>query len=188
MWKTTFPWHTEDMDLYSINYLHFGAPKTWYAIPPEHGVEFEKMVYQYFPNTSCNAFLRHKMTLISPKILRQHGIPFNTITQEEGDIMITFPFGYHAGFNHGFNCAEATNFAMPRWVEYGYKAVHCDCGSDKVIFSMETFAKYDGWTSEVGSSLQAIEQKHSKELQKLRDERDSAVELLVSLVDCGGLV
>ncbi|XP_026961655.1 lysine-specific demethylase 4C isoform X4 [Sagmatias obliquidens] len=121
MWKTTFAWHTEDMDLYSINYLHFGEPKSWYAIPPEHGKRLERLAQGFFPSSSqgCDAFLRHKMTLISPSVLKKYGIPFDKITQEAGEFMITFPYGYHAGFNHGFNCAESTNFATVRWIDYG---------------------------------------------------------------------
>ncbi|EEB12131.1 jumonji domain containing protein, putative [Pediculus humanus corporis] len=143
MWKTTFAWHTEDMDLYSINYLHFGAPKTWYSIPPEHGRRLERLATGFFPSNarSCLAFLRHKTTLISPPILKQYSIPYNKITQEEGEIMITFPYGYHAGFNHGFNCAESTNFAAPRWVEYGKRASQCNCRGDMVKISMDTFVK-----------------------------------------------
>ncbi|KAK4878252.1 hypothetical protein RN001_010758 [Aquatica leii] len=153
MWKTTFPWHTEDMDLYSINFLHFGAPKTWYAIPPEHGRRLERLANGFFPGSyqTCQAFLRHKMTLISPQILKQYSIPYNKITQEQGEIMITFPYGYHAGFNHGFNCAESTNFACPRWVEYGKRASQCTCSKDMVKISMDTFVKrfqperYEKW-------------------------------------------
>ncbi|XP_045592773.2 uncharacterized protein [Procambarus clarkii] len=143
MWKTTFAWHTEDMDLYSINYLHFGDPKTWYSIPPEHGRRLERLANGFFPNSfkACPAYLRHKMSLMSPQILKQYSIPFDKITQEAGDIMITFPYGYHAGFNHGFNCAESTNFAMPRWVEYGKRATQCQCRGDMVKISMDTFVK-----------------------------------------------
>lgn len=143
MWKTTFAWHTEDMDLYSINYLHFGEPKSWYTVPPEHGKRLERLAKGFFPGSSqnCEAFLRHKMTLISPSILKKYGIPFEKITQEAGEFMVTFPYGYHAGFNHGFNCAESTNFATRRWIDYGKQAILCSCRKDMVKISMDVFVK-----------------------------------------------
>lgn len=91
------------------------------------------------------------MTLINPLLLKKHNIPYDKVTQERGHIMITFPFGYHSGFNHGFNCAESTNFAIPRWVEYGKRATLCQCTADMVRISMDTFVKryqadhYDMW-------------------------------------------
>lgn len=143
MFKTTFAFHTEDMELYSINYLHFGKPKTWYSIPPSHGKQFEEMMQKIFPKTHkvCSAFLRHKMTIVNPEFLKKFGIPYDKITQEAGQIMITFPNGYHSGFNHGFNCAESTNFATERWVEYGKHAEMCYCCPDSVKISMDAFVK-----------------------------------------------
>lgn len=155
MYKTTFAFHTEDMELYSINYLHFGQPKTWYSIPPSHGKAFEELMQSLFPKTHkvCSAFLRHKMTIVSPSFLEKFGIPFDKVTQEAGQIMITFPYGYHSGFNHGFNCAESTNFATERWVEYGKHAKLCYCCPDSVKISMDAFVKrfqpekHDAWMS-----------------------------------------
>ncbi|XP_061744692.1 lysine-specific demethylase 4A isoform X2 [Nerophis ophidion] len=143
MWKSTFAWHTEDMDLYSVNYLHFGEPKSWYAVPPEHGRRLERLAKGFFPGNaqSCEAFLRHKMTLISPSILKKYGIPFEKVKQEAGQFIVTFPFGYHAGFNHGFNCAESTNFATQRWIDYGKQATLCSCRQDMVKISMDDFVR-----------------------------------------------
>ena len=47
--------------------------------------------------------------------------------------MITFPRGYHAGFNLGFNCAESVNFALDSWLELGRKAKACECVSDRYV-------------------------------------------------------
>lgn len=41
MWKASFAWHLEDVDLYSINYIHFGAPKQWYSISQADARKFE---------------------------------------------------------------------------------------------------------------------------------------------------
>lgn len=153
MWKSSFCWHTEDMDLYSINYLHAGEPKSWYCIAPEHGKRFERLAQSFFPYSfkSCRAFLRHKTTLISPQVLKKYSIPYSKITQSRGEFMITFPFSYHSGYNHGFNIAEATNFALEYWIDFGKWATRCECRDESVQISMQTFVKryqadrYENW-------------------------------------------
>ncbi len=130
MWKATFAWHLEDVDLHSINYLHFGAPKQWYSISQKDARKFEAAMASIWPvdAKACDQFLRHKTFLISPStLLNKYGVKVNRITHYPGEFVITFPYGYHSGFNMGYNCAEAVNFALPDWLEMGRIAKKCEC-------------------------------------------------------------
>ncbi|KAF9989726.1 hypothetical protein BGZ75_005254 [Mortierella antarctica] len=139
MWKATFAWHVEDMDLYSINYLHFGAPKQWYCIRPENSSRFECIAQGIFSSDykNCPQFLRHKTYLLSPTKLAMDGVPVNRLVQHEGEFVLTFPFAYHSGYNLGFNCAESINFALSDWIPIGRKAESCKCINDSVQIDVE---------------------------------------------------
>jgi len=143
MWKATFSWHVEDMDLYAVNYIHYGAPKTWYGIPPSEGHKLEQLARKLFPDMAktCFNLMRHKCLMISPKLLRANGVRVNKLVQEERNMIIAFPHAYHSGFNHGFNMAESTNFAVDRWVEYGKRFRDCLCrgNEDEVSIELEPF-------------------------------------------------
>ncbi|KAH6904857.1 jumonji superfamily protein [Coprinopsis sp. MPI-PUGE-AT-0042] len=138
MWRATFAWHVEDMDLYSINYIHFGAPKFWYAIPQAKADSFETVMRGLFPEAKkCPQFLRHKSYLASPMTLAKSNCRPNFLVQQEGEFVITYPRGYHAGFNLGFNCAESVNFALECWIEMGRVAKACKCVSDSVRIDVD---------------------------------------------------
>ncbi|MCJ1395849.1 hypothetical protein MMC18_008735 [Xylographa bjoerkii] len=135
MWKATFAWHLEDVDLYSINYIHFGAPKQWYSISQEDARRFEAAMRNVWPNDAknCDQFLRHKTYLISPQLLQsQYNIKVNRLVHNEGEFVITYPYGYHSGYNLGYNCAESVNFATESWLDYGRVAKKCNCEADSV--------------------------------------------------------
>ncbi|XP_003742371.1 lysine-specific demethylase 4E-like, partial [Galendromus occidentalis] len=76
-WLSTFPWHVEDKNLYSINFLHQGEAKFWYGVSAGFGKRFEQVVSKLLPDQheNCAAFLRHKSTVVAPEILEARGIP-----------------------------------------------------------------------------------------------------------------
>ncbi|EED92721.1 predicted protein [Thalassiosira pseudonana CCMP1335] len=139
MWASAFAAHTEDMNLLSINYLHAGSPKYWYAVAPEDSKRFENLARSHFSGQAneCHEFLRHKRCLLSPAILKKAGIRFTTCVQRPGDAIITFPGSYHFGFNTGFNVAESTNFAVPEWIPIGEAASSCMCVPYSVRIQMK---------------------------------------------------
>ncbi|XP_073385841.1 lysine-specific demethylase JMJ17 isoform X3 [Physcomitrium patens] len=125
MMFSSFCWHYEDHCFYSINYLHRGAPKTWYSVPGSAATEFEQVMQKSFPDLfeAQPDLLFQLVTMLNPTVLRDSNVPVCTTTQEAGHFVITFPRSYHGGFNHGFNCAEAVNFAPADWLPMGGFAV-----------------------------------------------------------------
>ena len=178
--------------MYSVNYLHCGAPKSWYGIAPRSAAAFERLAAsyrgradvvlragtfehglqsparprrgrgaalrgkdlrgiarlgRYFPrqHQECPDFLRHKTSVIAPRLVAHAGLADDLVeaVQRPGDIMVTFPGGYHCGFNHGFNVAESTNFATDDWLACARGATHCACQEHSVKINVPM---YGDWT------------------------------------------
>ncbi|GLJ06965.1 hypothetical protein SUGI_0054080 [Cryptomeria japonica] len=126
-----FAWHVEDHYLYSLNYHHCGAPKTWYGVPGNAAHDFERVVREHVYDQemlldeaegTLYDLLVGKTTMFSPKTLSEYGVPVYKAVQLPGEFVITFPRAYHAGFSHGFNCGEAVNFSTIDWIPFGAAA------------------------------------------------------------------
>ncbi|KAM8717440.1 hypothetical protein ACLKA7_004179 [Drosophila subpalustris] len=121
-----FCWHNEDHWSYSINYLHWGEPKTWYGVPGSCAEQFEETMKRAAPElfSSQPDLLHQLVTIMNPNILMNNGVPVYRTDQHAGEFVITFPRAYHAGFNQGYNFAEAVNFAPADWLKMGRECVN----------------------------------------------------------------
>ncbi|CAA2983824.1 lysine-specific demethylase JMJ16 [Olea europaea subsp. europaea] len=126
---SSFCWHVEDHHLYSLNYMHWGAPKMWYGVPGSDALKLEAAMRKHLPELfEEQPDLLHKLvTQLSPSILRSEGVPVYRCVQNPGEFVLTFPRAYHAGFNCGFNCAEAVNVAPVDWLPHGQNAIELYC-------------------------------------------------------------
>uniref|UniRef100_UPI0037E9243F lysine-specific demethylase 5C isoform X3 n=1 Tax=Semicossyphus pulcher TaxID=241346 RepID=UPI0037E9243F len=122
---SAFCWHIEDHWSYSINYLHWGEPKTWYGVPSVAAERLEEVMKKLTPELfECQPDLLHQLvTIMNPNILMSHGVPVVRTNQCAGEFVITFPRAYHSGFNQGYNFAEAVNFCTADWLPAGRSCI-----------------------------------------------------------------
>uniref|UniRef100_A0A4W5MDM2 [histone H3]-trimethyl-L-lysine(4) demethylase n=1 Tax=Hucho hucho TaxID=62062 RepID=A0A4W5MDM2_9TELE len=122
---SAFCWHIEDHWSYSINYLHWGEPKTWYGVPSVAAERLEEVMKKLTPELfeSQPDLLHQLVTIMNPNILMSHGVPVVRTNQCAGEFVITFPRAYHSGFNQGYNFAEAVNFCTADWLPAGRSCI-----------------------------------------------------------------
>ncbi|XP_060736960.1 lysine-specific demethylase 5B-B isoform X8 [Tachysurus vachellii] len=148
---SSFCWHIEDHWSYSINYLHWGEPKTWYGAPGFAAEQLEEVMKKLAPELfeSQPDLLHQLVTIMNPNTLMSHGVPIYRTNQCAGEFVITFPRAYHSGFNQGFNFAEAVNFCTVDWIPLGrqcvqhYRLLHryCVFSHDEMICNMASKAE-----------------------------------------------
>lgn len=140
---TIFAWHTEDLDMSSINYLHHGATKLWYVIAPPDAKRFQACLKSKYPEAflECPQYFRHKTIVANPYVLQQAipGIRIHKILQNQNEFVVTFGSAYHQGFNFGFNVAESVNFATPSWLPNFPKFTYCRCHKDNLRIDPQSF-------------------------------------------------
>ncbi|XP_069048151.1 lysine-specific demethylase 5A isoform X2 [Lepisosteus oculatus] len=122
---SSFCWHIEDHWSYSINFLHWGEPKTWYGVPAHAAEQLEAVMKKLAPELfdSQPDLLHQLVTIMNPNILMEHGVPVFRTNQCAGEFVVTFPRAYHSGFNQGYNFAEAVNFCTADWLPMGRQCV-----------------------------------------------------------------
>jgi len=125
MMYSSFCWHYEDLMMYSLNYMHEGEGKIWYAIPSYHREKFERLAKDKLASRFSEDpnLLLDINVMLNPAYLVENGVHVYRTHQKPGEIIMTFPESYHQGVSVGFNIAEAVNLACPSWIEYIYKAM-----------------------------------------------------------------
>uniref|UniRef100_A0A671YHZ2 [histone H3]-trimethyl-L-lysine(4) demethylase n=1 Tax=Sparus aurata TaxID=8175 RepID=A0A671YHZ2_SPAAU len=175
---SSFCWHIEDHWSYSINYLHWGEPKTWYGAPGYAAEHLESVMKNLAPELfeSQPDLLHQLVTIMNPNTLMNNGVPIYRTNQCAGEFVITFPRAYHSGFNQGFNFAEAVNFCTMDWMPIGRQCVshyrdlsrYCVFSHDEMVCNIA--AKVDAMDVELVATVQKEIDIMVDEEQVLRDK------------------
>lgn len=122
---SAFCFHVEDHNFASINYHHRGAAKSWWGCSAGAADQFESAAKEMASELIEGRpdLMQGIVTMFHPSEMVKRGVAMYHLVQKPGEFVVTFPRAYHGGFNHGWNSAEAVNFAGRGWLGFGDQAV-----------------------------------------------------------------
>ncbi|KAK0580538.1 hypothetical protein LWI29_003063 [Acer saccharum] len=122
---SSFCWKVEEHYLYSLHYLHLGAPKIWHGVPGRYATKFEAATKKHLSDFLVGQPNLHDklVTKLTPSTLKSEGVPVYRCIQNPGEFVLVLPGANYSGFDCGFNCSEAVNFAPIDWLPHGQNAV-----------------------------------------------------------------
>lgn len=123
----TFAWHVEDHYLYSINYQHLGAAKTWYGVPASDADAFEDVAQRHVYTeavatavaegksgdqvaAAVHSALLGKTTMFTPKLLMDNGTApkpnngKNACNEQCGGVMLVGTGAMLCSIRHPLTC------------------------------------------------------------------------------------
>jgi hypothetical protein len=111
--------------LTTIIYHHCGRPRLWIVVPPAEHSKLESRIREIFRDKlgegCCSQFVKHLSLWITPDLLREWGVVFTQVLQQEKQTLFLFPSSYYCGMSTGFSIVETKAIAGPRWELNGYR-------------------------------------------------------------------
>lgn len=82
--RSTFIMHTENHNLAAINYLHWGAPKVWFAMPNTYYSQILELLKKLYADCNdhrkdCANWPAHKVCFLHSSILDKNKIPYTRV-------------------------------------------------------------------------------------------------------------
>uniref|UniRef100_G3UNQ2 Lysine-specific demethylase 5A n=1 Tax=Loxodonta africana TaxID=9785 RepID=G3UNQ2_LOXAF len=141
---SSFCWHIEDHWSYSINYLHWGEPKTWYGVPSHAAEQLEEVMRELAPELfeSQPDLLHQLVTIMNPNVLMEHGVPIF----KKHKCILTFTLQFPNSNKTPFNHPKFSHLTVGKcvWLPIGRQCVnhyrrlrrHCVFSHEELIFKM----------------------------------------------------
>lgn len=134
---------------YSLNILHTGAANIWTVIKPSHQHKLETVLHRAqsgldefdVPKStpSCSLFVGHQPTFVPKETLKMQLIEYTEVVQQQGEMIIIFPWAYRQGYSIGPNISEEIAYGNDRWGTFLKENLYDHCSQDCLAGESENF-------------------------------------------------